>query len=67
MQTTKTNVDTTAGGIEIHRASIDVDYADATAELISRLDAEPGVLLSSGCEVPGRYARWDLGCEAGAV
>ena len=67
MQTTKTNVYTTAGGIEIHRASIDVDYADATAELISRLDAKPGVLLSSGCEVPGRYARWDLGREAGGV
>ncbi|HTQ99098.1 MAG TPA: anthranilate synthase component I [Candidatus Acidoferrum sp.] len=64
MQTTKTHAYRTAGGIQIHRASIDVDYARATDALIAQLDAEPGVLLSSGCEVPGRYARWDLGFTA---
>lgn len=33
----------------------------AVAELVKRLDAERGVLLSSGYEYPGRYSRWDMG------
>ncbi|MES2604279.1 MAG: chorismate-binding protein, partial [Pseudomonadota bacterium] len=64
MQSIKTHAYRTAGGIDIHRASIDVDYVNATADLITALDYQSGVLLSSGCEVPGRYARWDLGFSA---
>ena len=61
MQTTRTNAFRTRGGILIHRASMGVDYHTATRELIPQLDTQPGVLLSSSLEVPGRYARWDLG------
>ncbi len=64
MHFTQTHAYCTAGGIHVHRASIDVDYAHATAELIPQLDSQAGVLLTSGCEVPGRYARWDLGFVA---
>ena len=64
MQSIKTHAYHTRGGLGIHRASVDVDYSHATTELVSSLDSNPGVLLSSGCEVPGRYARWDLGFSA---
>ncbi len=64
MQSIKTHAYHTSGGLSIHRASVDVDYAHATTELIAALDSQPGVLLGSGCEVPGRYTRWDLGFSA---
>jgi anthranilate synthase len=51
----------TAGGIQVYRASIGVDYPHAADETIAALDSQPGVLLSSTYEFPGRYARWDIG------
>ena len=50
MQTIKTHAYQTRAGIRIHRASIDVEYADASTELIRSLDHQPGVLLSSSSE-----------------
>ncbi|HWK55515.1 MAG TPA: anthranilate synthase component I [Hyphomicrobiales bacterium] len=49
------------GGIDIFRASMAADYADAARELRQTLDTSPGVLLSSSFEAPGRYTRWDVG------
>jgi anthranilate synthase len=61
MKTSTTHAYRTRGGVDIYRASIGIDYADATAELLSTLDSHPGVLLSSSYEYPGRYTRWDIG------
>jgi anthranilate synthase len=61
MKTSTTHAYGTSGGVDIYRASIGVEYADATAELITALDTRPGVLLSSSYEYPGRYTRWDIG------
>jgi anthranilate synthase len=61
MKTSTTHAYRSSGGVDIYRASIGVDYADATAELIAALDTKPGVLLSSSYEFPGRYTRWDIG------
>jgi anthranilate synthase len=61
MKTSTTHAYRTRGGVDIYRASIGVDYANATAELLAALDSVPGVLLSSSYEVPGRYTRWDIG------
>lgn len=51
----------TRGGITVYRASSGVDGIQAKQELVGALDTQPGVLLSSACEQPGRYTRWDLG------
>lgn len=63
MKTSTTHAYRTRGGIEVYRASVGIDYANATAtaELIAALDTRPGVLLSSSYEYPGRYSRWDVG------
>jgi anthranilate synthase len=61
MKPSNTHAYRTRGGIDVCRASIGIDYADATTELIAALDANPGVLLSSSYEFPGRYTRWDIG------
>ncbi len=61
MKTSATHAYRTRGGVDIYRASIGVEYADATAELVAALDTRPGVLLSSSYEFPGRYTRWDIG------
>jgi anthranilate synthase len=51
----------TQGGVFVSRSCAPVDADFALHELIEALDARRGVLLSSGYEYPGRYARWDLG------
>jgi anthranilate synthase len=61
MKTSKTHAYRTRGGVDIYRASIGVDYVDASHDLIAALDSRPGVLLSSSYEYPGRYTRWDIG------
>ncbi len=61
MKHNKTQAYRTQGGVQVYRASIGIEYADATAELIDALDSRPGVLFSSSFEFPGRYTRWDLG------
>ncbi len=52
---------TTGGGLTVHRAITAITYADASEPLIDALDARRGALFSSGCDVPGRYTRWDMG------
>jgi anthranilate synthase len=52
------------GGLTVFRASTGVDGADAKQELMTALDSTPGLLLSSACDYPGRYSRWDLGFAA---
>lgn len=54
----------TRGGLDVYRASIGVDAAEARQELLTALDTTPGLLLSSACDAPGRYSRWDLGFSA---
>ncbi|HHX81748.1 MAG TPA: anthranilate synthase component I [Pseudomonadaceae bacterium] len=51
----------TRGGVTVYRASMGVDGEQARQELLRALDTTPGVLLSSACEYPGRYTRWDIG------
>jgi len=52
----------TRGGIEIQRRVDELPYPPAQTEtLIDALDARRGLLLASSCDVPGRYARYDLG------
>jgi anthranilate synthase len=53
---------TTRGGIAVHRTVEELPYGGPDAEaLVDALDARRGLLLASTCEVPGRYARHDLG------
>ena len=51
----------TRGGLQVYRHETPLRYKDAVEPLIDALDRRRGVLLSSGFEFPGRYARWDLG------
>lgn len=61
MKHSPTHTYRTAGGVQVHRASVGVEYNDAAAQVIAALDARPGVLLSSTFDYPGRYTRWDIG------
>lgn len=54
----------THGGLTVFRASTGVDGQVAKQELLAALDSTPGVLLSSACDYPGRYTRWELGFTA---
>ena len=51
----------TAGGIEVAVTSSPIHPEAVIEDLIDRLDAARGVLLSSSYEYPGRYTRWDMG------
>ncbi len=51
----------TPAGVEVQRRATPISGERAVSALIDRLDAERGILLSSGYEYPGRYTRWDLG------
>ncbi|MDG2113697.1 MAG: anthranilate synthase component I [Actinomycetota bacterium] len=51
----------TAGGIHISVTSSSIEPEAVIEDLIDRLDAARGVLLSSSYEYPGRYTRWDMG------
>ena len=51
----------TLGGVEVVATSAPIDAAPVLEDLIDRLDAARGVLLSSSYEYPGRYTRWDMG------
>ncbi len=50
-----------ASGMQVRRAAVQLDYADAMQRLGSALDQQQGVLLASSFEYPGRYTRWDIG------
>ena len=51
----------TRGGIEIRRSIESIPLQDAIEPVIDGLDSQPGVLLASSYEYPGRYTRWDIG------
>ena len=51
----------TVGGITITATSTPIEPEEVIADLVDRLDAARGVLLSSSYEYPGRYTRWDMG------
>ncbi|MGJ4857417.1 anthranilate synthase component I [Labrys sp. La1] len=50
-----------AGGIRIQRACRDLDYPHNMSALADSLDQQRGAVFSSGCEVPGRYRRGEVG------
>ncbi|ABD89911.1 anthranilate synthase component I [Rhodopseudomonas palustris] len=51
----------TAGGLSVTRSVQQFTGGDALDNLIDLLDHRPGVMLSSGTTVPGRYESFDLG------
>ena len=51
----------TGGGIEVTATPSPIDAIGIVEDLIDRLDAARGALLSSSYEYPGRYTRWDMG------
>ena len=54
----------TRGGIDIEVTVTEIEGDPAVDDLVERLDAERGLLLSSSYEYPGRYTRWDFGFVA---
>ena len=51
----------TRGGVGVSVTSSPIDADAAVEDLLDRLDAARGALLSSSYEYPGRYTRWDMG------
>ena len=49
----------TRGGVTVRRFRRDADYRTAISDYTALLDSQPGVILSSNYEYPGRYTRWD--------
>jgi anthranilate synthase len=49
----------TRGGVTVRRYRRDADYRTAISDYTDMLDSQPGVILSSNYEYPGRYTRWD--------
>ncbi|MCI5074412.1 anthranilate synthase [Oricola sp.] len=49
----------TRGGVTVRRYRRDADYRTAISDYTDMLDTQPGVILSSNYEYPGRYTRWD--------
>ena len=56
-----TDTITTTAGVTIHRQVSAIAYENASRPLVDALDRRRGALFSSGCNVPGRYTRWDMG------
>ncbi|MBK5290723.1 MAG: anthranilate synthase component I [Acidobacteriia bacterium] len=50
----------TPGGISVTRSISKVPYKRGLQQLLTQLDRQRGVYLSSGYEYPGRYSRWDV-------
>ncbi len=51
----------TGGGVSVTRNSQELPYISATDNLVTALNTQRGVFLSSSFEYPKRYSRWDLG------
>lgn len=51
----------TGGGVLVTRNSQELPYKSATDNLVTALNTQRGVFLSSSFEFPKRYSRWDLG------
>jgi len=58
-----------ASGVKVEFTINDVgsDSAQEIEHLITKLDDQKGVLLTSSYEFPGRYARWSVGFVAPAI
>ncbi|HVH07559.1 MAG TPA: anthranilate synthase component I, partial [Myxococcota bacterium] len=52
---------TTRGGVRVRCDVEPLPYPHDLSPLAAALDARRGLLLASSCDVPGRYARYDLG------
>ena len=50
----------TPHGITVTRSSGTVPYHRGLSALMTKLDRQRGIYLSSGYEYPGRYSRWDI-------
>ena len=50
----------TPHGITVTRLSGAIPYQRGLSALMTKLDRERGIYLSSGYEYPGRYSRWDI-------
>ncbi len=50
-----------AGGVQVRRSALTLNYRTAIDELATALTEHRGVLLASSFEYPGRYTRWDIG------
>ncbi|HEY3742310.1 MAG TPA: anthranilate synthase component I [Bryobacteraceae bacterium] len=50
----------TPHGITVTRTSASIPYHRGLSALMTKLDRERGIYLSSGYEYPGRYSRWDI-------
>ena len=50
----------TPHGITVSRLSGNIPYHRGLSDLMTKLDRERGIYLSSGYEYPGRYSRWDI-------
>ena len=51
----------TPSGIKLGRSASQLHHPHNIRDMISLLNAERGMFLSSGVEYPGRYTRWDIG------
>jgi anthranilate synthase len=54
----------TRSGIAVTRSASKVPFKSGLTGLLSDLDRQRGIYLSSGYEYPGRYSRWDIGSIA---
>ena len=54
----------TPSGIAVTRTISNVSYSRWVEGLLKKMDTQRGIYLSSGCEFPGRYSRWDVGAVA---
>ena len=50
----------TPHGITVTRLSGSIPFHRGLSALMTKLDRERGIYLSSGYEYPGRYSRWDI-------
>lgn len=50
----------TPHGITVTRSAASIPFHRGLSALMTRLDRERGIYLSSGYEYPGRYSRWDI-------
>ena len=50
----------TPHGITVTRLSGTIPYHRGLSALMTKLDRQRGIYLSSGYEYPGRYSRWDI-------
>jgi len=51
----------TEGGVVIRRTAFEIPMAGATAPIAAALDRRRGALYASSCDIPGRYAKSDIG------